>query len=39
MISLLYKIFGSSTVYASAQNIQGNMSQGRKDSGNVWWKA
>jgi hypothetical protein len=38
MISLFYKLFSRGTVYASAQNIRGRVSQGRKDSGNVWWK-
>lgn len=35
---LIALLFGETHV-ASAANIRGNMSNGRVDHGNVWWKA
>lgn len=37
--SILKRFQRKSKVYSTSLKINGNMSQGRVDHGNVWWKA
>jgi len=37
--SILKGFQKKSKVYSTSLNIHGNLSQGRVDRGNVWWKA
>jgi hypothetical protein len=40
MLKLILKSFQKNTkVYSTSLKINGNLSQGRVDHGNVWWKA